>query len=435
MEYYSTKNSKLRVSLKEAVLSGLAPDGGLFMPIEIPRLESEILKYLPNMSFREIAFEMARLFLKDDVPETALREIVQDAFDFEAPLHPLSDDLFVLELFHGPTLAFKDFGARFMARLMAYLQRNEDNEIFILVATSGDTGSAVASGFFKVPGFRVILLYPSGMVSEIQEKQLTTIGENVTALEVQGSFDDCQRLVKQAFTDQDLRRKLSMSSANSINIARLIPQSFYYASVWAQLPDHEAPLIVSVPSGNLGNLTAGVLAQRVGIPIDHFVSAMNINDVFWEYLQTGRFSPRLVIPTLSNAMDVGNPSNFFRLLELFGHDHRAMRQAISGMSFSDEATRQAITEIHEKFGYLMDPHGAVGYLALMRAVEKKHWQSAQKITLETAHPSKFKTVVEECTGQKVAVPERLQKALERDKQAVRISAEFEDFKEWLMRKR
>jgi threonine synthase len=432
MEFYSTNNKALRVSLKEAVQSGLAKDGGLFMPVEIPRLPSPVLNALHTLSFKEIAFEMARLFTDKEVPEHILQSVIEDAFNFDAPLHRLQDDLFVLELFHGPTLAFKDFGARFMARLMAYFSRHEDKEITILAATSGDTGSAVASGFFKQPGIRVVLLYPSGMVSEIQEKQLTTIGGNVTALEVLGNFDDCQRLVKQAFTDPELRRNLTLSSANSINIARLLPQSFYYAYAVRQLSGKAGPIVVSVPSGNLGNLTAGVFAQKMGIPIQKFVSAMNVNDVYLHYLQEGRFNPREVTATLSNAMDVGNPSNFFRLAELFRGDWQAMRQVIHGQSFTDDDTRKAIQLIYEKFDYLMDPHGAVGYLALMKTVEEQRLRGWQKITLETAHPAKFKSVVEACIRKEIPPVQRLQNALEGKKQAVKMSGNFEMFKEFLL---
>ena len=432
MQFYSTKNKNLRVPLKQAVLQGLAPDGGLFMPTLIPKLNPRVLQALPGMNFQEIALEMARLFLQDDVPERALRDMVEKAFDFSAPLHRLKEDLFVLELFHGPTLAFKDFGARFMAQLMAWLRRHEDREIFILVATSGDTGSAVAQGFFNVPGFRVVLLYPSGKVSEIQEKQLTTIGGNVTAIEVQGDFDDCQRLVKQAFVDEELRRKRLLSSANSINIARLLPQSFYYAAAWAQLPPSQRPLIVSVPSGNLGNLTAGVLAWRAGIPIGHFVSAMNVNDVFLHYLHQARFQPREVIPTLSNAMDVGNPSNFYRLLELFRHDHQAMRAMISGRRLTDRQTRAAMAEVYRRYAYVMDPHGAVGFAALKQTVQAQGRQGWNQIVLETAHPAKFKTVVEQCIDREVPVPERLQKALNGKKQAECISPSFQEFKQRLL---
>jgi threonine synthase len=431
MKFYSTKNKSLRVTLKDAVLQGLAVDGGLFVPETLPRLPADVIEALPAMSFREIAFTLAKSFA-DELPNSALQNIIDEALTFEVPLRRLGENLFVLELFHGPTLAFKDFGARFMARLMGWLRRHETKELVILVATSGDTGSAVASGFFNRPGFRVVLLYPSGMVSEIQEKQLTTIGGNVTAVEVQGTFDDCQRLVKQAFTDAQLRQTLALSSANSINIARLIPQMFYYAAAWAQLNDVTARPVVSVPSGNLGNLTAGLWAQKSGIPIERFVAAMNANDVFFEYLQKGLYMPRKAVPTLSNAMDVGNPSNFFRILDLFDYNYARICDHIYGARFTDDETRQAIAEIWQKHAYLMDPHGAVGYLALDEFQRKESAAGRPAIVLETAHPAKFKEVVEECSGQRVPVPERLQKALAGEKQAVVLSNRFDEFKQWLM---
>ncbi len=432
MQFYSTKNRSLTVSLSQAVLQGLASDGGLFMPVEVPRLSSHVVNAMSRLNFKAIALEMARPYLAEDIPESALQNIIEHAFDFDAPLHPLNERLFVLELFHGPTLAFKDFGARFMARLMAWLRRNASKEVFILVATSGDTGSAVAQGFFNIPGFRVVLLYPSGRVSTIQEMQLTTLGGNVTALEIEGDFDDCQRLVKQAFVDKELQEKRDLSSANSINIARLIPQTFYYAAAWAQLPPSDRPVIVSVPSGNLGNLTAGVLAQRMGIPIRHFVAAMNVNDVFLDYLQKARFHPRPVISTLSNAMDVGNPSNFYRLWELFDHDSRTMRQKISGIRITDQETRAGIASVYEQWGYVLDPHGAVGFLALQRIVQRNNWHAWRQITLETAHAAKFKSVVETCIDHKITIPKRLKNVLEGQKRALRLSNKFEDFKQWLL---
>lgn len=431
MRFYSTKNHRFIVSLREAVLRGLAPDGGLFMPIDIPVLKKNVLEAMPEMSFAEIAFEMASVFLKDDLSSQQLTAIVEKALNFDVPLHPLTDDLFVLELFHGPTLAFKDFGARFMARLMARFVEEEEKEVTILVATSGDTGSAVASGFLGLRGFRVVLLYPSGMVSEIQEKQLTTIGGNVTALEVDGSFDDCQRLVKNAFVDEELKKAINLSSANSINIARLIPQSFYYAYAWAQLPKKNSSLAVSVPSGNLGNLTAGLFARAMGIPIKRFVAAMNANDVFLEYLRKGTFTPRQVIPTLSNAMDVGNPSNLYRILDLFDGDAERIRKVVYGASFDDQQTREAISMIKKRYDYLMDPHGAVGFLALRQFVEETGAESWQKIVLETAHPAKFRTAVEECTGEKVPIPERLAECLKKEKFSIKISNKYEEFKQWL----
>ncbi len=431
MKFYSTRDKASRYTLKEAVLLGLAPDGGLFMPEEIPALPPAIIQNLPEMNFKEIAFELAWPFLKADFNRATVEHFMDQAFTFEAPLKPLTNDLFVLELFHGPTLAFKDFGAQFMAQLLEQMVQETGQELTILVATSGDTGSAVARGFFKKKGIQVVLLYPANRVSEIQEKQLTTIGENVTALEIDGTFDDCQRMVKQAFNDPDLREKLHLTSANSINIARLLPQTFYYAAAFAQLPPSNRAVVVSVPSGNLGNLTAGLMAQQMGIPIHQFVSALNVNDVFLHYLKSGRFNPRTAVPTISNAMDVGNPSNFDRILDLFGKNYSKIKQVIWGGRFSDAQTRQAIQWAYQKLAYLFDPHGAVGFLALQKFLKESkvdHWQA---IVLATAHPAKFKVVVEQSCGQTIALPARLAETLKKPKRAELLSKHFNVFKEWL----
>ncbi|MHB2153547.1 threonine synthase [Calditrichota bacterium GD2] len=432
MRFYSTKNRSQTFSLKEAILQGLAPDGGLFMPESIPPLADQIINILPEMTFQEIALQMARPFLQQDFTETEIERLITQAFDFDVPLVPLTGELFVLELFHGPTLAFKDFGARFMARLVELITQKENKELTILVATSGDTGSAVAHAFYNKKNVRVILLYPSGMVSEIQEKQLTTLGANVTALEIEGTFDDCQRLVKQAFSDKDLRRKRNLTSANSINIARLLPQAFYYAYAVGQLPFKDRLVAVSVPSGNLGNLTGGLIARRMGVPIHQFVAGMNANDVFLQYLTSGRFTPRIVRPTISNAMDVGNPSNFFRILDLFEHDHQRIKSAIYGARFNDAWTRLAIKQAFEKYGYIFDPHGAVGLLAMEKFVQDCKAENWQKIVLETAHPAKFKDVVKESCGQKVQNPPRLAKTLQKEKKAILLDKDYSIFKEWLL---
>jgi len=432
MRFYSTKNKSLQANLKEAVLRGLAPNGGLFMPLEIPLLPQNFLKNLKGLSFKEAALEMAKPFLRDDFSLFEIEQLIERAFPFSAPLQSLTDNLHVLELFHGPTLAFKDFGAQFMAALTERFTQKQDQELTVLVATSGDTGSAVAHGFYRKQGVRVVLLYPSGMVSEIQEKQLTTLGANVTALEIEGTFDDCQWLVKQAFNDADLRQKLLLTSANSINIARLLPQSFYYAYAVAQLPEMQQPIVISVPSGNLGNLTGGLLAQRMGIPVSRFVSAMNTNDVFMEYLQTGRLRPRIVRPTLSNAMDVGNPSNFYRILDLFDQDHEKIKNAIYGASFTDEETRLAIKQAYEKFSYIFDPHSAVGFLAMEKFRTEMPANKWQGIILETAHPAKFKPIVEQSGVPDVPVPYRLAATLNKEKKAIKFSKSFDDFKEWLL---
>ncbi len=432
MRFYSTVQKDKRFTLRDVVLMGLAPDGGLFMPETIPALSSEFWKQLPKWRFTDLAYWMAEPFLKADFTPEQIRRLVEESFPFEAPLKALDNNLFVLELFHGPTLAFKDFGAQFMARLVEWIAQQEERPLTVLVATSGDTGSAVAHGFYRKQGVQVVLLYPSGKVSEIQEKQLTTLGHNVIALEVEGTFDDCQKLVKQAFNDSLLKQTMRLTSANSINFARLLPQSFYYAYALAQLPKRHAPVVISVPSGNLGNLTGGLLAQRMGLPVWRFVSAMNANDVFFHYLQTGRFTPRPAQPTISNAMDVGNPSNLQRILDLFEHQHERVRQVIYGAHFSDEQTRKAIRQAYQNYGYLFDPHGAVGLLGIEQFAQEMHPQTVTKIVLETAHPAKFKDIVEDSCGVKVPLPERLAQTLTKPKSSVKMPANFAWFKEWLL---
>lgn len=401
------------------------------MPSQIPSVSTQFLEAIGSLSFQEISFEVAKCLLNGEIPDTALRQIIDDAINFDAPLIRISEGVFVLELFHGPTLAFKDFGARFMARLMSYFTRNENRQLTILVATSGDTGSAVAHGFFRIEGIRVVLLYPSGKVSDIQEKQMTTLGENITALEIAGAFDDCQSLVKQAFLDQDLNEQMNLTSANSINIARLIPQSFYYFFAFSQLKEKNHPVVFSVPSGNFGNLTAGLLAKKMGLPISKFVAATNSNDVVPQYLRSGLFMPRPSIQTISNAMDVGNPSNFVRMLALHGNDLDAMRFNIYGAAFSDQQTKTTIKEVFEQYRYLLDPHGAVGYLGLNDYL-KKASQTVNGIFLETAHPAKFLDIVKEVLGTEIEIPERLKKCLTAQKQSASLSCNFDDFKSFLL---
>jgi threonine synthase len=400
------------------------------MPETIPSLSKRFLENMQDQSFQDIAFGVVRCFFGDDVPDDDLRAIVYSTINFDAPLVPLSESIHVLELFHGPTLAFKDFGARFMAQLMSYFVRDSARELVILVATSGDTGSAVASGFLNVPHIQVVILYPSGKVSPLQEKQLTTMGGNIVALEVQGVFDDCQRLVKQAFVDPELAAHLQLTSANSINIARLIPQAMYYVYAVAQLKNRERPLAISVPSGNFGNLTAGLMAKRMGLPVQKFIAATNRNDVFGEYVRTGTFTPRPSTPTISNAMDVGNPSNFARMLELYDHNVEKMREDIFHASFSDDETRIAITEVFEKYHYILDPHGAVGYLGLSAFLKDR--PEYQGIFLETAHPAKFPEIVEEVIGQNVETPARLAEYMTREKHSIKMPNDFLSFKQYLM---
>lgn len=430
MLYHSTNNPTFRVDLKEAILRSLPPDNGLYMPDKLPVLGDDFWKIWRHLSFTETGIAVADAFFGEDVPPQALVDIVEGTLTFDAPLITLGPGDHVLELFHGPTLAFKDFGARFMARLMAWLTRGEDRLLTVLVATSGDTGGAVASAFHNVPGTRVIILYPKGKVSGLQEKQLTALGGNITALEIDGSFDDCQALVKSAFLDREMSEGLNLTSANSINLARLVPQSFYYIHAARQLPEGVKPVFV-VPSGNFGNLTAGLLAMQLGLPVDHFVAATNRNDVVPEFLRTGDYQPRPSVATISNAMDVGAPSNFVRMQALFGGSWDAMKSKISGMSFTDDQTRAAIREVKSMFDYEIDPHGAVGWLAARK------WRAAHPcsstVTLETAHPSKFPDVMEAELGQgSVEVPERLAILANREKVAIQLGTDKAVFRDWLL---
>ena len=430
MKFYSTNNLNLKVDLKQAVTQGLAPDNGLYMPEQIPVLSKEFFNSISEKSFPEIAFEVAQNLLGDDISKEELKRIVEHTIQFDAPLVALEKDVYALELFHGPTMAFKDFGARFMSQLLGYFASQQLKEIIILVATSGDTGSAVANGFLGVPGTKVVVLYPSGKVSEIQEKQFTTLGKNITALEVEGTFDDCQRIVKQAFLDKDLTDKYFLTSANSINIARLIPQSFYYFYAYSKLPDHEVPVIFSVPSGNFGNLTGGLLAKRMGLPIHKFIASTNINDVVPKFLSSKSFNPRASQQTISNAMDVGNPSNFVRMLDLFQGDVERLANEIVGYSFTDEETERAMREVFAAKQYIMDPHGAVAYLGLKKYL-KENKMNAYGIFAETAHPAKFKEVVEDTLKISIQIPSELQKFLLHAKKSMPLANSYESFKNFL----
>ena len=429
MKLYSTKNPTAFVSLKEAVFKGLPDDNGLFMPDFIKKLDDDFIKNLKNYSFQSIAFTVTRHLLRGIIPDEDLKILIERAIDFPAPVVKLDDATHVLELFHGPSLAFKDFGARFMAQLMSYFNQDDKRELVILVATSGDTGGAVAAGFYKTLGIKVVILYPSGKVSMLQEKQLTTLGENITALEVQGTFDDCQALVKQAFLDKELTSKIRLSSANSINIARLIPQSFYYFEAYKQVETHGKPLVFSVPSGNFGNLTAGLFAQKMGLPISKFIAATNANDVVPQYLASGTYTPTPSVPTLSNAMDVGNPSNFARMLDLYGSTWNNMKENIIGYAYDDATTKAAMREVKSTYNYVIDPHGAIAYLAL-KDYQKTH--DAVGVILETAHPAKFLDDVESILEQKIPIPERLASLADKKKEARLSSTDFGNFKEWLL---
>lgn len=430
MRLYSTKNKSKFVSLKKAVFKGLPEDNGLYMPEVIPQLSKEFIQNLKDYSFQEIGYEICRTLFQGVIPDADVKNIIKKAITFPAPIVQLDEEKYILELFHGPSLAFKDFGARFMAQLMSYFNRGNDEELVILVATSGDTGGAVASGFYKTPGIKVVILYPSGKVSDLQEKQLTTLGHNITALEVDGTFDDCQALVKKAFLDADLNQNIRLSSANSINIARLIPQSFYYFEAFKQLNNYTDDVVFCIPSGNFGNLTAGLFAKKMGLPVSKFIAATNKNDVVPEYLSSGNYQPRLSVATLSNAMDVGNPSNFARMLDIYSSTWNIMAKDIKGYGYNDEQTKAAMKEVYTKYGYEIDPHGAVGYLALTDFQAKN--KGTKGIILETAHPTKFLPDVENVLNKKLQVPDRLAVLADKVKVSIPIGTHFDPFKEYLL---
>lgn len=431
MKYYSTNKQASQATLEEAVIKGLAVDRGLYMPEVIKPLPASFFENMTHLSFQEIAGQVAEVFFGEDVPKDILHRIVCDTLNFDAPVVPVKDRIYALELFHGPTLAFKDVGGRFMARLLGYFIRKEGKkEVNVLVATSGDTGSAVANGFLGVEGIHVYVLYPKGKVSEIQEKQFTTLGQNITALEVDGTFDDCQALVKNAFMDDELNRHMQLTSANSINVARFLPQAFYYFYAYAQMKKigKADQLVVCVPSGNFGNITAGLFAKRMGLPVKRFIAANNRNDIFCQYLKTGEYRPRPSVPTIANAMDVGNPSNFDRILDLFGGSHAAIAAEISGESYTDEQIRETVQQVYEETGYLLDPHGACGYRAL---ADDLH-EGEHGVFLETAHPAKFLQTIEQIIGHEVKVPDKLQAFMRGTKQSIPMSKDFKKFKSYLL---
>lgn len=436
MKYYSTNHRAPQVTLQEAVVRGLAEDGGLYMPERIKALSADFFRGMSEMSFHEIAYRVADAFFGEDVPADVLRTIVSDTLSFPVPLVRVAENIFCLELFHGPTLAFKDVGARFMARLLRYFISREDVSrpqaaVNVLVATSGDTGSAVANGFLGVEGIHVFVLYPKGKVSPIQECQFTTLGRNITAVEVDGTFDDCQRLVKSAFVDELLTAKMMLTSANSINVARFLPQSFYYFWAVAQLQKEFQPsqpdIVVSVPSGNFGNLCSALFGAQMGLPVGRFIAANNANDVFYNYLATGQYNPRPSVQTIANAMDVGAPSNFARILDLYG-SHDAIRQKISGATYSDGQIADTMRRCFDETGYTLDPHGACGYQALHDGLRP----GEVGIFLETAHPAKFRDTVEHITGRQVAIPARLAAFMQGQKQSVPVSAQYDDFRAFLL---
>ena len=430
MKYYSLNKQAPDSSFENAVRKGLAPDRGLYFPEHITPLNEDFFEKLDDLSNSEIAFKAIQQFIGEEIPSDDLKQIVEDTLNFDFPIVDIEEGISTLELFHGPTMAFKDVGARFMARCLGYFNRNNDAEVTVLVATSGDTGGAVASGFLGVKGVRVVILYPSGKVSDVQEKQLTTLGQNITALEVDGTFDDCQDMVKKAFLDVDLTSQLELTSANSINVARWLPQMFYFMFAYKQLKAIDKPIVFSVPSGNFGNICAGMVAQKLGFPIEHFIASNNVNNVVTRFLETNTFNPKPSIQTISNAMDVGNPSNFIRIQALHDNDINKLKSNLSSYSFTDDETKTALETIYSNSGYIADPHGAVGYLGA-KAHLTNH-SNSQVVFLETAHPTKFLDVVEEVISEKVELPPQIQAVIDQQKHATFVK-NYEDFKSFMLK--
>ncbi len=431
MNYYSLQKQSPAVSFADAAVKGQAPDKGLYFPESIPSLPKDFIANIRSYSKDEIGFNVMKPYVAGSIPDDVLQNIVSETINFDFPLVPVTEDISSLELFHGPTLAFKDVGARFMSRCLGYFNRNSSQHTTVLVATSGDTGGAVANGFLGVEGVDVIILYPKGKVSPIQELQLTTLGQNITALEVEGTFDDCQAMVKQAFTDSDLNGKYTLTSANSINVARWLPQQLYYFFAYQQW-QHSAAPVICVPSGNFGNICAGVIAYKSGLPVEHFIAACNVNDVVPNFLQTGEYKPKAAIATISNAMDVGNPSNFVRIMELFGQDASDLKKIFSSTSVDDATTAATIKKVYSDHHYTLDPHGAVGYYALNEYLSGHDGQKG--FFLETAHPVKFPEIVEQSTNTKIEFPESVQYLQGKSKQSIELKPYFEALKEWMMNK-
>lgn len=427
MMYYSLNNKNHKVSFQEAVINGLAPDSGLYFPETITPLPSDFYDAIENLSREQIAFEVIQQFVGNDIPEAELKQIIKETLSFDFPLIPISSTVFSLELYHGPTMAFKDVGARFMSRCLGYFNRKNDEKVTVLVATSGDTGGAVANGFLGVKNVDVVILYPSGKVSEFQELQLTALGKNITALEVDGTFDDCQDMVKKAFLDSDLKSN-NLTSANSINIARWLPQMFYFFFAYAALKKLGKPIVISCPSGNFGNICAGIMAKRLGLPIAHFVASTNVNDTVPRFIEKGNYEPKPTIATLSNAMDVSNPSNFVRIQELYSHDLNAFKKDFSAFSFTDEETKTALKDIYEREHYIAEPHGAIGYLGLKTAL--KNQQETIGVFLETAHPIKFSDIVESTLNIKLPIPQQIENVLNKEKVSVKIKT-YQEMKNYL----
>ena len=434
MKYYSTNKNTPEVSLKEAVVKGLAADNGLFMPKHINKFDPAFFDKIQNLTFQQIAYEVAKKFFGDDIEETKLKEIVFETLNFDCPVVKVTDSVYSLELFHGPTLAFKDVGARFMARLLNYFLNDRKEQVNVLVATSGDTGSAVANGFLGIEGIHVFVLYPKGKVSKIQESQFTTLGKNITALEIDGTFDDCQHLVKTAFLDNELNEKLILTSANSINVARFLPQAFYYFNAYARLKEsgilENKDLVFSVPSGNLGNITAGLFAREMGLPVARFIAANNANNVVFKYLETGIYQAQPSVETIANAMDVGAPSNFARILDLYKHSHNTISKIIKGIYYSDSEIREIVKQVYFKTGYLCDPHGACGFQALYENLT----ENQVGVFLETAHPAKFTETMESIIGENtVPLPEKLEIFMKGKKKSKKLGIEYNIFREQLLK--
>jgi len=433
MKYYSLNHTSPAVDFKEATIRGQAADKGLYFPEHIPVFDPSFFYDIEKTPDEEIAFRVILPYVGKTIPENKLRQIVKETINFPIPLVKLSDTIYSLELFHGPTLAFKDVGARFMSRCLGYFSKDRDHKLIVLVATSGDTGGAVANGFYEVDGVEVVILYPSGKVSNVQEKQLTTLGKNIHALEVNGSFDDCQRMVKQAFADKELQQQLFLTSANSINVARWLPQQFYYFFAWKQWPDKKNPPVISVPSGNFGNLCAAMLAHASGLPVQHFIAACNANDVVPEFLKTGNYQPKETISTISNAMDVGDPGNFIRILEIVDRDIPELKRILSAYSISDDETKNMIKEVYGQYNYLLDPHGAVGYSSLKKYLAIH--TSEKGFFVETAHPVKFYDIVEQVIGTKLLIPAEVEKIIHKKKQTQKIDVGYPHLKELLLKLR
>ena len=432
MKFYSLNKQAPKVSFKQAVIKGIAPDRGLYFPEQIHPLPDSFFENLENLSDHEIAFTAIQQFVEADIPETVLKKILEEVLDFDFPLVPITENIAALELFHGPTMAFKDVGARFMARCLGEFSHEKDQEVTVLVATSGDTGGAVANGFLGVNGVKVVILYPSGKVSDIQEKQLTTLGKNITALEVKGTFDDCQHMVKTAFLDRDLTQKMELTSANSINVARWLPQLFYFLFAYKQSRKKGKEIVFSVPSGNFGNICAGIMAQRLGMPCKHFIAATNANDIVPHFMETGAYIPKASVATISNAMDVGDPSNFIRIRHLYGDNLEELSKNLSSYSFTDQETKQAMLQLYNDHNYVADPHGAVGYLGLKKYMADH--PNIYGIFLETAHPVKFLDVVEETIRENIDLPEKIAILMDKEKKSIPIS-EYGDLKAFLLKNR